>query len=116
MQSSAADCDLLGARGCLSSAPADKQRWHHLASGLWAGEEAGGFRQSSDEVFRWDTQPGFVPRDPSRAGATMTVAWAAAYALVFRTSFPGSPGRLSVLGRSVMELSELRGDASLEDK
>merc|ERR1711981_570055 len=28
MQSSAADCHLLGERGCSSSAPASSQRWH----------------------------------------------------------------------------------------
>merc|ERR1719502_2020471 len=64
MQSSAADCLLLGDKGCMSSAPASSQRWHRLASGLWGGEEDDGFRQSGDEVFRWDDKPGFVAANP----------------------------------------------------
>jgi len=116
MQSSAADCRKLGERGCLSSANASSQRWHRLASGLWAGEETDGFRKPSDEVFRWDEQPGFVPQDPSRAGATYSVAWTAAYSSVFRSAFPGTSGRLSVLGRSVTELSGLRINDQLSDE
>jgi len=115
MQSSAADCTKLGERGCLSSANASSLRWHRLASGLWGGEESDGFKKPSDEVFRWDDHAGFVPRDPSRTGATKTVEWSSAYSLVFRTAFPGSSGKLSALGRSVMELSGLRKDNLLDD-
>jgi hypothetical protein len=115
MQSSAADCGKLGERGCLSSANASSLRWHRLASGLWGGEESDGFKKPSDEVFRWDDHAGFVPRDPSRTGATKTVEWSSAYSLVFRTAFPGSSGKLSALGRSVMELSGLRKDNLLDD-
>lgn len=116
MQSSAADCRKLGERGCLSSASASSQRWHDLASGLWGGEEADGFRRGGDEVFRWDDQPGFVPADPSRAGATENVAWSTAYSSVFRSAFPGTSGKLSVLGRSVTDLSGLRLDDQLSDE
>lgn len=115
MQSSAPDCTTLGERGCLSSANATKQRWFRLASGLWGGEEANGFRKAGDEVFRWDEQPGFVPRDPSRGGSAANVEWSAAYSLVFRSSFPGSSGKLSVVGRAVTDLAGLRAEEQLVD-
>jgi len=87
-----------------------------MAAGLWGGEEKDGFRQSGDEVFRWDDRPGFVPMDPSRSGATANIAWSPAYSSVFRASFPGSSGKISVLGRSVTELRDLRADDSLVDE
>jgi len=115
MQSSAQDCLALGERGCLSSAQARNQRWHHLASGLWGGEELDGFREPGEEVFRWDNQPGFIAADPARGGRADSIEWSPAYSLLFRVSFPGTSGNLSVLGRSVTDLSSLRADEHLSD-
>merc|ERR1712151_270257 len=107
---------MLGDRGCLAAAPAKEQRWHAYASGLWGGEETDGLQHAHVEMYRWDDRPGFVPQDPSRSTLmSPSVAWSPAYSLLFRIPFPGSKGKLSLLGRSVTELSELRALDNLRD-
>jgi len=123
IQSSAADCFQLGPMGCSGSAPARAQRWYAL--GFEIPVKDGGFAEgettASIDPFRWDDRPGFVPLRAVRSDGTHTLGsnfsfgWAPAYALIFRSLLPGTRGELSVIGRAVLEVSELRAGGQLMD-
>lgn len=113
MQSDANDCLTLGPLGCFLAARARDQPWYHVGFGI------GG---SSPEDFQWVDGPLLIEEHGraaaaanSRYGYGVSVAWAPAYSLVFRTVFPGTSGRLSVIGRVTLEIGSLRDGRRLFD-
>lgn len=140
LQSNASDCfSRLGARGCLSAVPGRDQPWYRIGASLSGGQEAEAiWRPSYNPVqrsllgssFAWLDGPRMVPRDKDtstladsriasggRKGTLIpaSMAWEPAYSLVFRSTFPGTSGLLSVVGRSMLQLRGLAAGGRLED-
>lgn len=119
MQSDASDCRIkLGLVGCLAAEEAILQPWY----------EAGLAMQES--AYEWMMPPEFVLASTSvNASCNLggrclfgdaqdadMVFWTPAYALVFRSVFPGTYGSLSIIGRVVLDVGFLRSRGDfLED-
>lgn len=136
VQSDEPDCfQKLGPLGCLSAQPARQQLWYRQGLGLPGGaaaEQSSDVTGNLVDSFDWVDSPGFVPggANATGQGATLVgtdgdrsfgvpgdtgwsgggcpaVAWASAYSLVFRSTFPGTGGALSVIGRVTLEVDQL---------
>lgn len=120
VQSDAADCfEKLGRLGCLAVQPGQEMEWYQIGISLPGGQEAdnaSSFVTESLENFQWASGPGFVPNmEGAITEGGRAVAWAPAHSLIFRSVFPGTSGKLSVIGRAIVEVTALRDNDRLSD-
>eukprot|EP00933_Yihiella_yeosuensis_P017960 TRINITY_DN14933_c1_g1_i1.p1 TRINITY_DN14933_c1_g1~~TRINITY_DN14933_c1_g1_i1.p1 ORF type:complete len:359 (-),score=62.73 TRINITY_DN14933_c1_g1_i1:74-1150(-) len=118
VQSSGANCnEKLGRYGCLSAKRARDTAWFKLGMALAGGQEVDNTTDPSvTGAFRWDPEPGFVP---AYTGALIEneqqVDWSPAYALISRSVFPGTYGKLSAIARFVVAVEQLGAKQHLVD-
>jgi len=117
VQSDAADCfEKLGRFGCLDGAPFWEMSWFQIGVNLPGGQEADN-STGPPMSFQWNEGPGFVPNvEGALVQSARAVAWSPAHSLIFRSVFPGSRGNLSVIGRAVVEVTDVAADNRLDDK
>lgn len=133
----------LGPFGC-SRAPnrADSTSWYQLGLVLPGGQEADNVTLPQaaavyESSYIWFASPGFVQAganntgegatmpssDPNNrpgmvgwtAGGSYAAAWDAAYSLVFRSTFPGTMGSLSLVGRATIDVNLISSASLLQD-